>query len=55
MAAVRLTDVHVDEMLSVLVDGPPHVSLALLVLVAPLLAARPRAGGGPLLGAAVVP
>lgn len=28
-----LTDVHVNEMLSVLVDRPPHVRLALLVLV----------------------
>lgn len=50
-----LTDMHVDEVLSVLVDGPPHVSLALLVLVAPLLAAGARAGGGLLLGAVVAP
>lgn len=48
-----LTDVHVDEVLPVLVDWPPHVRLALLVLVAPLLTARAGAGGGLLLGAAV--
>lgn len=46
---------HVDEMLSVLVDGTPYVSLAFLVLVAPLLAARTGAGSGLLLGAVVAP
>lgn len=46
---------HVDEVLSVLIDGTPHVSLALLVLVAPLLAVRAGAGGGLLLGAVVAP
>lgn len=46
---------HVDEMLSVLIDGTPYVSLAFLVLVAPLLAARAGAGSGLLLGAVVAP
>lgn len=43
---------HVDEVLSVLIDGTPHVNLALLVLVAPLLTARAGAGCGLLLGVA---
>lgn len=46
---------HVDEVLSVLVDGPPHVRLALLVLLAPMLTARAGAGSGLLLGVAVAP
>lgn len=40
-----LTDMHVDKMLFVLVDGPPHVCLALLVLVSTILLAARVVGG----------
>lgn len=41
-----LTDVHVDEVLPVLVDGAPHVHLGLFVQVSLIVAAPAGAGGG---------
>lgn len=40
-----LTDVHVDEVLPVLVNGPPHVHLALFVRVSSILTNIAGAGG----------
>lgn len=50
-----LTDMHVDEVLSVLIDGTPHVRFALLVPVSSVLAAPGGVGGGLLLDGGVNP